>query len=455
LDDPNLIRIKRAADQRARQAQALKRTSHIMYPPPLPSGRERRAWFLPPRLRNAVYRFWYRLYHTLEHYHGIASFFEQLFGWAALLGATYFTTALVQPVAEWLMEQMGANAKETFDKVVKGTEIIVLVALGLLAISYNVVRRRRMKLGYRFKELLKQWDELDDGTAGGRAQVTEWLIDELSKRTRRRTAFGPMIQSNTSPRAASRIRSQVAGYAAEVYSDQVSGIVDKEWENWEYTHPLAWVEDFPDGLMAATYETCRDRTFFSFVVPIRTPPGRLTRLDLRNLSPDEEIWRLLSPDHVETRPRRDIGRQPPTLMLVRLLMSSRPVGSPRGSPIEAQLGLILTGLLHLALLLGRLAADGDIANGLPTDTVILVIAANQQSGVLLERFGFELLQRSPPENAFDPHQGPGEANLRVYRFVVRPQSERLPAHQRFLDILTNLLSCFQESRPLAPASPGP
>jgi hypothetical protein len=123
-------------------------------------------------------------------------------------------------------------------------------------------------------------------------------------------------------------------------------------------------------------------------------------------------------------------------------MSTREPGARRAAKLERQIALILTALLHVALMLERLAREGDIANGLPANTVILVVAVNPQSVRLLQWFGFRLLQRSAPHEGPETEDEPGEANMSVFRTAIGPPHERSPETQRFLELLADLLRGF-------------
>jgi hypothetical protein len=170
-----------------------------------------------------------------------------------------------------------------------------------------------------------------------------------------------------------------------------------------------------------------------------TPP-RLTRLSLRDIEIDDRYARRLMGRGDAPIPLARPEQGPPTLLVARLLMTGRAAGAKRAPALEAQLCLVLTGLIHVALLLQRLANAGSLTAGLPRNTTILVVAANRHSADVLSWLGFQLLQRAAPHEESDSADAPGEANLGIYRMVVAPPNERKPAENRLLDLLTHLLT---------------
>lgn len=442
-NDPDQLSILHQRDARLFETRQARARTITMLAPPLPRGR-RRSFFLRPRLGNTLYRGCYRLYHFLERYHIAVAYLEAGLGviafigalsviignWTDLKGLTFVTQVinLATNAGEWMQ----------FERHERQVTAFIWLFLSVYILSRGFVRTRRGHLGYRFGALQREVARLDPGDAAGVDRVTIWLRDELSRRAAGRDAFGPMISDTTQPAERSRVQVLIASLSAQIYSDQVWGVVDRDWQAWETSRLADWLGQFPDGLQGATYQSCPGRTFFSLVIPVIAPATRLTRLDLRQLAIDTRVARRLRTHMAGPPIRTDTTSGPPTLIVLRLLVSGQ-TEKTRSTPKERQFGLVLTGLLHLALLLRQLASNGDLVNGLPANTTLLVVAASAQSVRILQLFGFSLLQRAAAHDAEDSEEEPGEANLGVYRLIIGSSTERSPEEHRFLAILTELL----------------
>lgn len=438
--DADRMDIQAEARWRARAAGSARRQVRAMVPPPMPAGAEARL-LLPPRLGNAIYRLAYRLYHHLERYHIAVSYLEFILGTVGIL------LVLVASFAQ-LIERLGQEMVETSRRDV---EMVVVGFLSLYIASRGVVRTRRSRLGHHFGSLRRQMSRRDSGRAADDESASDWFRSQLCSKVDRRSAFGPMIGAEVPNDERSRIQRRVASYSAQIYSDRVWGVVDRVWQRWEVGELATWLQKFPHGLMGATFDTCPGHTFFSLVLPIRSPLGRMARVNLRNLEIDERLARALG-KQPGARPNASERDAPPCLIVLRFLMSTRQAGAPRAAKLELQIALILTALLHVALLLERLAREGDVVDGLPVNTAILVVAVNPQSVRLLRWFGFQLLQRSAPPEGPETEEEPGEANISVFRTVIGPPRERTPETQRFLELLADMLRAFNREVDVDPTA---
>jgi hypothetical protein len=430
--DPDLIAIQAEAKWRARAAGSARRQVRAMNPPRMPAGAAARL-LLPPRLGNAIYRVAYRLYHQLERYHIGVSYLEFILG----------TVGILVVLVAWFAQLIERLGQEMFETGRRDVEMVVVGFLSLYIASRGVVHTRRSRLGHRFGSLRRQMRRRDSGRAADDESASDWFRSQLRRKMEHQSAFGPMIRADLPSDERSRVQRRVASYSAQIYSDRVWGVVDRVWQRWEVGELANWLQEFPEGLMGATFDTCPGHTFFSLVLPVKLPLGRMARINLRHLEIDERLARALSkqPGAVV---RRNVDSQepPPCLIVLRFLMSTREPGARRAAKLERQIALILTALLHVALMLERLAREGDIANGLPANTVILVVAVNPQSVRLLQWFGFRLLQRSAPHEGPETEDEPGEANMSVFRTAIGPPHERSPETQRFLELLADLLRGF-------------
>ncbi len=441
-NDPDQLSILHQRDARLFEMRHTRTRKVVMRAPPLPVGR-RRHLVMRPRLGNMLYRACYRLYHYLERYHIAVAYMEAGLGvfafvgalsvivgnWTNLLGISFVTQAIhiATNAGEWM----------DFERHERQVTAFIWLFLSVYILSRGFVRTRRGHLGYRFGALQREVARLDPGDAAGVDRVTNWLRDELSLRAAGRDSFGPMIADDTLPAERSRVQVSIASLSAQIYSDQVWGVVDREWQAWETSRLADWLGRFQDGLYGATYKSCAGRTFFSLVIPVMAPTTRLTRLDLRQLTVDGRVARRLRANMPGPPVKTDPSLGPPTLIVLRLLVSGQ-AEKTSSTAKERQFGIVLTGLLHLALLLRRLASNGDLINGLPLNTTLLVVAASRQSVKVLQLFGFSLLQRSASHDEEDAEEEPGESNLGVYQLIVGPSIERTPEEHRFLEVLTEL-----------------
>jgi hypothetical protein len=431
LQDPDIVDIQREAKWRASAvADARRQEDETKTSPPMPTARERRLW-LPPRMGNAIYRIAYRLYHQLERYHIAVSYVEFVVGSLGIVVAAWL---------DWLASTIGIPGYEAWHHDVERS---ILGFLSLYIVTRGIVRMRRSRLGYHFNSLSKRLRKLDSGSAGDVEAAADWLRHELATRLEQRTAFGPMIRADMPADERMRIQRRIASYSAQIYSDRVWGIVDRTWQEWEMKELSQWLKMFPDGLMGATFDKCAGRTFFSVLLPIQAQAGRLVRVDLRRLELDEHVVRALTKQPGSLFGSAGRGAAP-CLLVLRLLVSGRPAKAPRISELELQLGLILTGLLHVALTLEKLAHDGDLSGTLPPDTSILVVATNRQSMRLLKWFGFKLLQRAASHEGTEEADAPGESNLSIFRLIIGRPNDRAPEVQRFVELLADLLGRFYQ-----------
>lgn len=445
-----IARIKAEAKWRAEAAWNRDRVRLNLHPPQI---REEmlasKKWILRNilgRAWNGLYRIVYKLYHRLERHHVTVAYLECFLG---LLGFFFFLYNLNESIRNGVDFMNILKDRMHVEEMLKdGMEMFIILFLSLYLASRGLVQTRRSHLGYGFKHIWKQWRHFSSPTAEGCEQGATWLHQKLERNVQHLTGFGSIIRADVSDIQRISIRSKVANYSAQLYSERVWGVVDIKRRDWELKMLTGWLDQVPDGLMAATFDHCPDRIFYSVVLPIKVP-GILSRLDLESIEIDTRYARILKSGRPADAVQSDDIAEPwrPCLLVLRHMVSDGGKGTTRVPESELEFGLILTILLHLTTLLEKIAKDGNLVTGLPDDCTILCVSAHMHGNRLLgEWLGFRLLQRPSAHEGFEgDDENLGQSNLSIYSLALGRHRSLALAGQRLLGFMSRLQAALRNS----------
>lgn len=421
-NDPEIEDIEREADRRKQRALATQRRFVTITWPgastePDKFSLVKLAQGMALKGFNGIYRRIYQLYHQLERWHIRVVYVEIAVG----------VFGLAAPLITWWATDWSEAGRHY-------AELLVVVLLCLYTGSRGLVRLRRLMLGHRFASLWRQIAlrrmQLNVGPEGPHA----WLRQELSSFVAAASGAGYVIGPDRpyTEEDNQRILRMLSERAAAIYSDWVWGVADQNRQQEEFQQLRNWLTDFPLGLWRLDSSICPNYHFYSLIIPIKAPT-KYSRLEMAGLTVDQKLRQTLVGSGMRTP---DAASGPPCFLILRQIALPHRQAAFGTSRVKLQLGLMATTLLHLGDLLARVAQDGDLKDGLPKDSTIIIASANYHGARILEWLGFELLQRSLPHEGVesDPQlRGPGnlvQANLNFYAMVgnyfgLGPEGQRL------------------------------
>jgi hypothetical protein len=375
---------------------------------------------------NAVYRFIFYLFHVLEREHILVTYLEIVVGGLGLFVLFFGEEIIVGNLH--LMETWKHYAEE-----------FILLVLLLYVMCRGLVNMRRARLGNDFGRMWRRLHARSDPAAGRRSLNFDWFAREVKQRIPECQNFWRIADDTTSVDARGQATDAIREYSAQIHSDRVWNVTDAQRLKTELPELDTWLDDFADGLVGARFTNCPGRNFFSLIVPIATPAGRLGPLGLAGIEIDAALAKEIT-EQIPRRPHRSQRREqdaPCLLALRQVIIHNAAAASPVPGKLEIQFGLMLTTLMHLAVLLWKLAPGGDVANGLPQDLVILVVSGNRHGAAVLKELGFELALRAAPhepEEGAESTEDLAQANLSVYRLTVGANTS---AARRFRTLMSD------------------
>ncbi|MGH6871127.1 MAG: hypothetical protein ACREHE_06440 [Rhizomicrobium sp.] len=314
--------------------------------------------------------------------------------------------------------------------IVSAIEVMLFIVYGVYIASRFFVSRRRSHLGPSLQAVASNMKALTSRDQGDDA-AQDWLSAALVERTKYLDACGFLVGDTVDVELRDPRLRKLAQYASGFYSERIWDGVDEQFADREYGRLKSSLEAFPQGAWGASFANCPDRVFASLILPVVLPTAQAV-LDLDAPLIDAVRARELSGRRADGAPVSEI----PCLLVLRQLPSAPLKGARPSRRLDQQLDLLLTTLLHLADMLEKLSHGGDIQEGLERVS-ILSIASNADARLLLEGFGFKLLQSPAGANALPQSGHDDRSHFSLYALAVEKAGRGAEA-QRFLQLLSQL-----------------